>query len=101
MLGPANPFTAVDVPPGYDGPGPNPLLQEHILMAVHPPLLYLGFVGFTLPFAFAIAALATGRFVGGGLVETGRGTLWAGGSSRAGIILGPGWSTEVIGGGGY
>src|SRR3546814_9552480 len=51
MLGPANPFTAVHVPPGYDGPGPNPLLQEHILMAVHPPLLYLGFVGFTVPFA--------------------------------------------------
>ena len=47
-------------PPGYDGPGPNPLLQEHILMAVHPPMLYLGYVGFTVPFAFAIAALATG-----------------------------------------
>jgi cytochrome c-type biogenesis protein CcmF len=58
MLGPANPFGTVSVPAGYDGPGPNPLLQEHILMAFHPPMLYLGYVGFTVPFAFAIAALA-------------------------------------------
>ncbi|NIV54104.1 MAG: hypothetical protein GWN48_00215, partial [Actinobacteria bacterium] len=41
-----------------DGPGPNPLLQNHILMAVHPPMLYLGYVGLTVPFAFAMSALA-------------------------------------------
>ena len=61
MLGPANPFQSFDPPVGYDGPGPNPLLQNHILVAFHPPILYLGYVGFTVPFAFAIAALITGR----------------------------------------
>jgi cytochrome c-type biogenesis protein CcmF len=49
------------VPIGFDGPGPNPLLQNHILVLFHPPILYLGYVGFTVPFAFAIAALVTGR----------------------------------------
>ena len=44
-----------------DGPGPDPLLQNHILVAFHPPLLYLGLVGFTVPFAFACASLITGR----------------------------------------
>ena len=43
------------------GAGPNALLQNNPLVAVHPPLLYAGFVGFTVPFAFAIAMLATGR----------------------------------------
>jgi cytochrome c-type biogenesis protein CcmF len=100
-LGPANPFTAVAVPAGYDGPGPNPLLQEHILMAFHPPMLYLGFVGFTVPFAFAIAALVTGRLGEGWLVETRRATLLAWGFLTAGIVLGAWWSYEVLGWGGY
>ena len=97
MLGPANPFTTVAVPAGYDGPGPNPLLQEHILMAIHPPMLYLGYVGFTVPFAFAIAALATGRLGEGWLVETRRATLLAWGFLTIGIILGAWWSYEVLG----
>ena len=101
MLGPANPFVTVDVPPGYDGPGPNPLLQDHILMAFHPPMLYLGYVGFTVPFAFAIAALVTGRLGEGWLVETRRATLMAWGFLTAGIILGAWWSYEVLGWGGY
>src|SRR5690606_10959860 len=101
MLGPANPFVTVDVPPGYDGPGPNPLLQDHILMAFHPPMLYLGYVGFTVPFAFAIAALVTGRLGEGWLVETRRATLMAWGFLTAGIILGAWWSYEVLGRGGY
>ena len=61
MAGPANPFVAVDGPIPADGPGPNPLLQNHPLMAVHPPLLYLGYVGFTVPFIVALAVLATGN----------------------------------------
>lgn len=61
LMGPANPFVATQVPPGFDGPGPNPLLQNHILVAFHPPLLYLGYVGFSVPFAFAVGALVTGR----------------------------------------
>ena len=101
VLGPANPFTRVDVPVGFDGPGPNPLLQEHILMAFHPPMLYLGLVGFTVPFAFAVAALATGRLGEGWLIETRRATLLAWGFLTIGIILGAWWSYEVLGWGGF
>ncbi len=100
-VGPADPFVAFDPPLGYDGPGPNPLLQEHILMAVHPPMLYLGYVGFTVPFAFAIAALVTGRLGEGWLVETRRWTLIAWGFLTAGIVLGAWWAYEVLGWGGY
>lgn len=101
MLTAANPFQGVVPPPGYDGPGPNPLLQNHILMAFHPPMLYLGYVGFTVPFAFAIAALVTGRLGEGWLVETRRWTLFAWGFLTAGIVLGAWWSYEVLGWGGY
>lgn len=101
MLGPANPFRTVSVPLGYDGPGPNPLLQNHPLMAFHPPMLYLGYVGFTVPFAFAIAALVTGRVGEGWLVETRRWTLFAWGFLTFGIVLGAWWSYEVLGWGGY
>ncbi len=101
MLTAANPFRGVVPPPGYDGPGPNPLLQNHILMAVHPPMLYLGYVGFTVPVAFAVAALVTGRVGEGWLVETRRWTLVAWGFLTAGIVLGAWWSYEVLGWGGY
>ncbi|MDY7099621.1 MAG: heme lyase CcmF/NrfE family subunit [Actinomycetota bacterium] len=101
LMGPANPFTSFDPPIGYDGPGPDPLLQNHILMAVHPPMLYLGYVGFTVPFAFAVAALVTGRVGEGWLVETRRWTLVAWGFLTSGIILGAWWSYEVLGWGGY
>ncbi|HET7721709.1 MAG TPA: cytochrome c-type biogenesis CcmF C-terminal domain-containing protein, partial [Acidimicrobiales bacterium] len=99
--GPANPFGAFDPPPGFDGPGPNPLLQNHPLMAFHPPMLYLGYVGFTVPFAFAVAALVTGRVGEGWLVATRRWTLIAWGFLTGGIILGAWWSYEVLGWGGY
>jgi cytochrome c-type biogenesis protein CcmF len=101
MLGPANPFKTIAVSPGYDGPGPNPLLQNHPLMAVHPPMLYLGYVGMTVPFAFAIAALVTGRVGEGWLLETRRWTLFAWGFLSIGIVLGSWWSYEVLGWGGY
>ena len=65
------------MPAGFDGPGPNPLLQNHILVLFHPPILYLGYVGFTVPFAFAIAALITGRVGEGWLMETRRWALFA------------------------
>ena len=101
MLGPANPFHSVagDVP--LDGRGPNPLLQNHPLMAVHPPMLYLGYVGFTIPFAFAIGALVTGRVGEAWLAETRRTTLVAVGFLTGGIVLGAWWSYEVLGWGGY
>ncbi len=98
---PANPFARVVVPLGFDGPGPNPLLQDHVLVAFHPPMLYLGYVGFAVPFAFAIAALITGRLGEGWLVETRRWTVIAWGFLTFGIVLGAWWSYEVLGWGGY
>ncbi|MBW3658623.1 MAG: heme lyase CcmF/NrfE family subunit [Actinobacteria bacterium] len=96
----ANPFGAV-APVPTDGPGPNPLLQNHLLMAIHPPLLYLGYVGLTVPFAFAIAALATGDARTDWLDRTRRWTLIAWTSLTAGIAVGGLWSYEVLGWGGF
>jgi cytochrome c-type biogenesis protein CcmF len=100
MLGPANPFREMPTVP-LDGAGPNPLLQNHVLMAFHPPILYLGYVGFTVPFMFAIGALVTGRFGEGWLADTRRTTLVAWGFLTVGIILGAWWSYEVLGWGGF
>ena len=100
MLGPANPFRELAETP-LQGRGPNPLLQNHPLMAFHPPVLYLGYVGFTVPFAFAVAALATGRIGEGWLLETRRWTLLAWGCLSVGIVLGAWWSYEVIGWAGF
>jgi cytochrome c-type biogenesis protein CcmF len=97
----ANPFRLVDGVTPVDGRGPNPLLQNHPLMAFHPPMLYLGYVGFTVPFAFAMAALITGRFGEGWLADTRRTTLVAWGFLSVGILLGAWWSYEVLGWGGY
>jgi cytochrome c-type biogenesis protein CcmF len=95
-IGPANPF-ASGVPGQNFGPGPNPLLQNHILVLFHPPILYLGYVGFTVPFAFAIAALATGRLGEGWLMETRRWALFSWAFLTIGILLGGWWSYEVLG----
>ena len=101
LIGPAYPFGEFDPWPGFDGPGPNPLLQNHILMAFHPPILYLGYVGMTVPFSFAIAALITGRIGEGWLVQTRKWTLIAWGCLSLGIVLGSWWSYEILGWGGY
>ena len=100
MIGPANPFRTLLVTPA-NGDGPNPLLQNHPLMAIHPPILYIGYVGMTVPFAFAIAALITGRVGEGWLLEIRRWTLGAWGCLTVGIGLGAWWSYEVLGWGGY
>ena len=95
-FGPASPFQ--NGPSGVlDGPGPNPLLQNHVLVLFHPPILYLGYVGFTVPFAFAIVALITGRVGEGWLMETRRWALFAWGFLTIGILLGGWWSYEVLG----
>jgi cytochrome c-type biogenesis protein CcmF len=95
-LGPADAFRAGPI--GItSGPGPNPLLQNHILVLFHPPILYLGYVGMTVPFAFAIAALITGRVGERWLTETRRFALFAWGFLTIGIILGGWWSYEVLG----
>lgn len=95
-----NPFEIVaDVP--ADGPGPNPILADHVLMAVHPPLLYIGYVGLTVPFAFAMSALL-GRVPGvEWLHRTRRSNLVAWSFLTAGLVVGAWWSYEVLGWGGY
>jgi cytochrome c-type biogenesis protein CcmF len=101
MLTASNPFAASPSPIPTNGPGPDPLLQNHILVAFHPPILYLGLVGFTVPFSFAVASLATGRIGEGWLVETRRWTLFAWGFLGVGIVLGAWWSYQVLNWGGY
>src|SRR3954470_7421222 len=100
-FGQASPFASgPEVPVGFDGPGPNPLLQNHPLVLFHPPILYLGYVGFTVPLALAVAALITGRVGEGWLLETRRWALFAWGFLTIGILLGGWWSYEVLGWGG-
>ena len=60
VAGVADPFVAMDPVP-TDGPGPNPLLQNHILMVIHPPALYLGYVGMAVPFGMGVASLLAGK----------------------------------------
>ena len=93
------PFTAADVP--ANGPGPNPLLQNHLLMAVHPPVLYIGYVGLTVPFAYAIGALALGVPGPEWLRRSHRATLVAWSFLTLGITLGGWWAYEVLSWGGY
>ncbi|HUF12215.1 MAG TPA: heme lyase CcmF/NrfE family subunit [Longimicrobiales bacterium] len=100
LVGPANPFALVSPAP-LDGPGPNPLLQNHILMAIHPPFLYLGYVGMTVPFAFAIGALLSGRLDAEWIRATRRWTVVAWAFLSLAIMLGMWWSYEVLGWGGY
>jgi len=101
LVGPANPFHPV-FPVPLDGPGPNPLLQNHILMGVHPPLLYLGYVGMTVPFAFAVGAMLSGEVTGDAWIKLShRWTLLSWAFLSAAIIAGMWWSYEVLGWGGY
>ncbi len=83
-----------------DGNGLNPLLR-HPGMVIHPPMLYLGFVSFVIPFAFAIAALVTGRTDDRWIRITRRWTLWAWLFLSLGLILGGRWAYDVLGWGGY
>jgi cytochrome c-type biogenesis protein CcmF len=76
-------------------------LQDNPLVAVHPPLLYLGFVGFSVPFAFAIAMLITGRVHERWPLEQRRWTVLAWGALSLGIVLGAWWSYQVLGWGGF
>src|SRR4051812_3140755 len=95
-----HPFGTLAVTPA-DGRGPLPLLQNHPLMAAHPPMLYLGFIGMTVPFAFGMAALLTGRLSDQWIRITRRWTLFAWVCLTAGLFLGSLWSYSVLGWGGY
>jgi len=101
MAGPANPFVTVAGTPPSNGLGPNALLQDNALIAFHPVFLYLGFVGFTVPFSFAVGALVTGRLGEGWLVETRHYTLIAWAFLTVGIVMGAWWSYQVLGWGGF
>jgi cytochrome c-type biogenesis protein CcmF len=83
-----------------DGNGLNPLLQ-HPVMLIHPVMLYTGFTGFALPFAFAFAALVTGELGTTWFRTTRRWTLFAWSILSIGIMLGGRWAYEVLGWGGY
>jgi cytochrome c-type biogenesis protein CcmF len=83
-----------------DGKGLNPLLR-HIGMVIHPPMLYLGFVAFVIPYAFAIAALVTNRTDDRWIRVTRRWTLVAWVFLSLGLILGGRWAYDVLGWGGY
>ena len=96
----ASPFEVLAAVP-LDGPGPNALLQNHWMMAVHPVLLYLGFTGLTVPFAFAMAALITKHPGSDWMSQTRRWTLTGWGFLSAGIVAGGWWSYEVLGWGGF
>jgi cytochrome c-type biogenesis protein CcmF len=84
-----------------DGGGANPLLRDHVLMAIHPPLLYLGYVGFLVPFAFAVSALALRERGPRWVLRTQTWALVAWVFLTAGIVIGGWWSYDVLGWGGY
>jgi len=95
----SNPFETISpVPP--DGRGLNPLLEDANMMT-HPPLLYSGFVGLTVPYAFAMAALIVGRLDEAWIVTTRRWTITAWFFLTAGNLVGAWWSYHVLGWGGY
>lgn len=94
-----NPF-APAFPVPAQGQGLNPLLR-HPGMIIHPPMLYLGFTGFTIPFTFAIAALIAGKLDDGWIRTTRRWTLVAWLFLSLGLILGGRWAYDVLGWGGY
>ncbi|MFZ5446920.1 MAG: heme lyase CcmF/NrfE family subunit [Myxococcota bacterium] len=100
IAGPANPWHAVPNPLA-DGPGPNPLLQNHILMIIHPPMLYGGYVGMTIPFGIAAGALLRGELGDAWLVPLRKWTLVPWIFLTIGIILGSWWAYAVLGWGGY
>ncbi|HKG53485.1 MAG TPA: heme lyase CcmF/NrfE family subunit [Anaerolineales bacterium] len=83
-----------------DGRGLNPLLR-HPGMIIHPPMLYLGFVSFVIPYAFAFAALITGRTDDRWIRLTRRWALWAWLFLSFGLVLGSRWAYDVLGWGGF
>jgi cytochrome c-type biogenesis protein CcmF len=94
-----NPFDTLAVPPP-EGAGLNPLLR-HPAMMIHPPMLYTGYVGFSIPFAFAIGALITRRTGADWIRATRRFALVAWTFLGTGIMLGALWSYTELGWGGY
>jgi cytochrome c-type biogenesis protein CcmF len=95
-----NPFTTFLTAAPADGEGLNPLLQNY-WMVIHPPSLYTGFVGMTIPFAFGIAALVTGHLDDAWLRAVRRWTMFSWLFLSFGLMLGMIWAYEELGWGGY
>jgi len=95
----SNPFETISPVPA-DGRGLNPLLEDANMMT-HPPLLYTGFVGLTVPYAFAMAALIVGKVDEAWIVSTRRWTIIAWFFLTVGNLVGAWWSYHVLGWGGY
>ncbi|MGH7439208.1 MAG: heme lyase CcmF/NrfE family subunit, partial [Polyangiaceae bacterium] len=96
----ANPFATNVAGARADGEGLNPLLQNY-WMVIHPPCLYTGFVGCSVPFAFAVGALVTGRLDHEWIVASRKWTLFAWMFLGIGNTLGMLWAYEELGWGGY
>ena len=97
---PPNAVSPAEANLAADARGLNPLLR-HFGMIIHPPMLYLGFVGFLIPFAFAMAALASGDLSTNWIKATRRWTLVAWLFLTLGLVLGGRWAYDVLGWGGY
>jgi cytochrome c-type biogenesis protein CcmF len=100
MLYSANPFETTIAGARIDGEGLNPLLRNYY-MIIHPPSLYMGFVGCSVPFAFAIAALITGRLDSEWIIAVRKWMLFAWMFLSIGNALGMKWAYEELGWGGY
>jgi cytochrome c-type biogenesis protein CcmF len=94
-----SPFETLATTPA-EGRGLNPLLQN-VYMQIHPPLLYLGYVGMSVPFAFAIAALVTRKLDTAWITSVRRWTIVSWLFLGIGILLGAKWAYETLGWGGY
>ena len=99
LIGWSNPLEVQAIIP-KEGQGLNPLLQNPA-MAIHPPALYLGFIGFSVPFAFAIGGLIRGKLDNEWVLTTRRWTLLSWYFLSAGLILGGQWAYEELGWGGF
>ena len=99
FAGDVNPFSTLNPAPA-DGVGLNPLLQ-HPSMMIHPPMLYSGYVAFTIPFAFAVGALITRKLDASWIRATRRFALIAWAFLGFGLLLGARWSYTELGWGGY
>ena len=100
MIGHNNPFSTYLTEAPATGQGLNPLLQN-FYMAIHPPTMYLGFVGLTVPFAFCIAALITGHLDDSWLRAVRRWTMISWFFLSLGLTLGMIWAYEELGWGGF
>jgi cytochrome c-type biogenesis protein CcmF len=101
IAGPATPFSLSGPVTPTQGAGPNALLQDNPLVAIHPPLIYTGLVVFSVPFALAVGTLIAGRFSTVWQAATRRWALFAWTSLTVGVLLGAWWSYQVLGWGGF